>query len=62
MTVRELIEMLEKLPSEDRIYFDTKITLSSPKPEYNSCFAYEEDKEDNGEEYDRPAGSVIVLQ
>ena len=61
MTVKELIEELKKLPENDKIYFNIMTALLNPKPEYDACFVYEEDKEDNGEDYGRPAGSVIAL-
>lgn len=61
MTVRELIEALEKLPEDDKIYFNTTIPVCNSKHECDTCFVYEEDKEDNGEKYDRPAGSVIIV-
>lgn len=61
MTVRELIEALEKLPKDDKVYFNTTIPACEFKCECDTCSVYEEDKEDDGEEYSRPAGSVILI-
>lgn len=60
MTVKELIKELQKLPENDKIYFNIITALFDPKPVYDTCLVYEEDKEDP-EDYGRPAGSVIAL-